>query len=185
MIQQSAPLVHLDIIVFGCCGWGGRNVIDSSNVDDIGGGKALGGENNNQQTTRERVVMATGGLRGDDNASNVRPHPPNTQQPAIGRGWGGGNKDDKEEEYSGCWRMVGKVASAPETRRRGVQLRRALGLQCPYYSPLWYLLPRLVYRYPSQSPLSLLCPLLHLWDPWMMATWWTRRGRQRSHVMRG
>ena len=37
----------------------------------------------------------------------------------IDRGWGGGNKEDKEEEYNSCWRMAGKVASAPEKRRGG------------------------------------------------------------------
>ena len=79
----------------------------------------MGGENNNQQMAEVRVMMATGQSRGDDNINNVRPRPLNTQQPAIGRGWGGGNKDDKEEEYDGCWRMMGKVALAWEKRRGG------------------------------------------------------------------
>ena len=37
----------------------------------------------------------------------------------TGREWGGGDKDDKEEEYHGCWRMVGKVASAMAKMRGG------------------------------------------------------------------
>ncbi len=54
-------LVHLDRIIFGCCGWGGGDAIGSNNDDNnIGSGKAMGGENNNQQTMRVRVMMATG-----------------------------------------------------------------------------------------------------------------------------
>jgi hypothetical protein len=37
----------------------------------------------------------------------------------TGRGWGDSNKDNKEAEYNGCWRMTGKVASAPAKRRGG------------------------------------------------------------------
>ena len=35
------------------------------------------------------------------------------QQTVIGRGWVGGDKDDEEEEYDGCGKVTGKVASAP------------------------------------------------------------------------
>ena len=48
-IKQSAPLVHLDRVIFGCCGWGGGEAIGSNSDDDISCGKALGSENNNQQ----------------------------------------------------------------------------------------------------------------------------------------
>ena len=57
-IKQSAPLVLLDRLVFGCCGWGGGDAIGSDDIDDIGGDEALGGENNNQQMTGARVMMA-------------------------------------------------------------------------------------------------------------------------------
>ena len=79
----------------------------------------MGGENNNQQTRGVRVMMATGQSRGDDEVNDVRPCLPGTQQPAIGRGWGDGNKDDEEDDYNGCWRMTGKVALAP-AKLRGV-----------------------------------------------------------------
>ncbi len=99
MIQQSAPLDHLDRIIFSCCGWGSGDPIGSNNDDDIVGGKALGGENNNQQTMEVRVMMATGRSRGDDDVNDVRPRPPGTQQPAIvGRGRESGDKDDEEED---------------------------------------------------------------------------------------
>ena len=52
MIQQSAPLVCLDRIVFDCCGWGSGDTIGSNDDDDIGGGKALGGEK--KQSTNNR-----------------------------------------------------------------------------------------------------------------------------------
>ena len=118
-IQQSAPLVCLDRVVLGCCGLGGRDAIGNNDNNNIGGGTALDSENNNQQTMGVRAMMATRQLRGNEDIDDVRPRPPNTQQPAIGRGWGGGDKDNKEEEYNGCWRMAGKVASAPAKRRRG------------------------------------------------------------------
>jgi hypothetical protein len=102
-IQQSVPLVCLDRIVFGCCGWGGRNAIGSNGDNNISGGEALGSENNNQQTTEVRAMTATGRSRGDDNVNNLRPCPLNTQQPAIGSWWGGGNKDDKEvQRFLAC-----------------------------------------------------------------------------------
>ena len=88
-IQQSASLVHPDRIIFGCCGWGGRDTIGSNDDDNIGSGEALGSENNNQQMTGVRAMMATGQSRCDDDVKDVRPRPPNTQQPAIGMGWGG------------------------------------------------------------------------------------------------
>jgi hypothetical protein len=53
---------------------------------------------------------------------------------------------------------------------------RGGGMQCPYLAPPWYSPPWLVYWYPSQSQLPLICQLLPLWDPWMMGMWWTRRG---------
>jgi hypothetical protein len=57
--------------------------------------------------------------RGDDHVNNVRPHPLDTQQSAIGKGGGGGgNKDYKKEECDGCWRMTGEVMTAPAKRRR-------------------------------------------------------------------
>ena len=92
-IQQSAPLVRLDRIVFSCCGWGGGDAIGSNNDNN------LGGNNDNKQMTGVMVMMATRQLRGDDDVNNVRPHLPSTQQPAIGWGWGwgGGNKDDERK----------------------------------------------------------------------------------------
>ena len=82
-IQQSAPLVRLDRIVLGCCGWGGGNAIGSNDDNDIGSGKALGGKNNNQQTMGVRSMMVMGRSRGNDNVNTVQPHLPNAQQPAI------------------------------------------------------------------------------------------------------
>jgi hypothetical protein len=99
-------------------GWWG-DVIVSKNYANIGSDKALGGENINQQMMGVMAVMATGWLTGNDNANDVQPCLPNTQQPARHGGWRGGDKDDKEEEYDGCWRMEGKVASALAKRRGG------------------------------------------------------------------
>ncbi len=49
----------------------------------------------------------------------VRPYPPATPQSAIGKGGRGGcNKDDKEEDFDGCWRMMGKAVVALAKRRR-------------------------------------------------------------------
>ena len=79
----------------------------------------MGGENNSQQMTGVRETMVTGRSRVDDDVSNVRPRPPNTQQSARGRVWGGVDENDKEEEYDGCWRIAGKVALAPAKRRGG------------------------------------------------------------------
>jgi hypothetical protein len=55
------------------------------------------------------IISNNNFLRGDDNVDDVRPHPPNTQQLAVGKGGGGGgNKDNKEEDCDGCWKMTGK-----------------------------------------------------------------------------
>ncbi len=81
--------------------------------------------------TGVRVIMVIGCSRGNDDINNVRLRLPNTQQPAISRGWVGGNKDNKEEEYNGCWRMIGKAALATAKRRGGAMMtmmRRALRL---------------------------------------------------------
>jgi hypothetical protein len=40
-------------------------------------------------------------LRGNDDAHGVRPHLPNTQQPAIAGGEGGNDEDNKEESKIG------------------------------------------------------------------------------------
>jgi hypothetical protein len=41
------------------------------------------------------------------------------QYPVAYFGRSNSNKDNKEEEYDGCWRMTGKVALAPAKRRGG------------------------------------------------------------------
>ncbi len=65
----------------------------------------------------ERIITNNNYPRGNDN--NVRPSLPTTQQPAIGKGgWGGSNKDNKEEDCDGCWRMTGKAAVALAKKRR-------------------------------------------------------------------
>ncbi len=64
-----------------------NDAIDSTDNNDLGNGEALGGKKNNQQTTGVRVMMATGQSKGNYDVSNVQPHPPIMQQPAIGRGW--------------------------------------------------------------------------------------------------
>jgi hypothetical protein len=62
----------------------------------------LGGKNNSPQTTGVREMMRTRQSRGNDDVNNVLPCLPNTQQPTIGSGYGGGNKGNEEEEYNGC-----------------------------------------------------------------------------------
>jgi hypothetical protein len=74
-IQQSAPLVCLNRIVFGCCGWGSRDTIRSNDDNDIGGGEALGGKNNNQQTMGVIAMTATGQSRGNGKTTSTMSDP--------------------------------------------------------------------------------------------------------------
>jgi hypothetical protein len=68
---------------------------------------------------REMTITNNNYPRGYDNVKNVRPHPTNTQQSAIGKGGGGGsNKDNKEGDCDGCCRIMGKAKAALEKRRR-------------------------------------------------------------------